>query len=140
MAKNEPKTRETDASVDDFIESVADANQREDARTIVQLMQAATKKPPKMWGTAIIGFDARPIKYASGHELDWPIIAFSPRKGNTVLYIMNGFPQYETLLAKLGPHKTGKACLYIKRLSDIDLRVLKTLITQSVKSVKASRA
>lgn len=140
MAKNEPKTRETDASVGDFIDSVADAHQREDARTVLQLMQAVTKKPPKMWGTAIIGFDSRPLQYASGRELDWPIIGFSPRKGKTVLYIMDGFPQYAELLAKLGPHKTGKSCLYIKRLSDVDLGVLKSLITQSVKSVKASRA
>jgi Domain of unknown function (DU1801) len=140
MAKNDPKTRETESSVDDFINRVTDAGQREDAHAIAQLMQAATRKPPKMWGAAIVGFDSRPIKYASGRELDWPVIAFSPRKGNTTLYIMDGFPQYEELLAKLGPHKTGKSCLYIKRLSDINLSVLKTMITQSVKSVKASRA
>jgi Domain of unknown function (DU1801) len=137
MAKNDIKTRPTEASVDAFIDAVPDAGQRDDARTIVQLMQAATKTPPQMWGGTIVGFGSRAIKYASGRELDWPIIAFSPRKGVTTLYIMDGFPKYQELLAKLGPHKTGKACLYIKRLSDIDLKVLKTLITQSVKSYSA---
>jgi hypothetical protein len=137
MAKNDIKTRPTEASVDAFIDAVADTGQRDDARMIVQLMQAVTKTPPQMWGGAIVGFGTRAIKYASGRELDWPIIAFSPRKGVTTLYIMDGFPKYEELLAKLGPHKTGKSCLYIKRLSDIDLKVLKTLITQSVKSYSA---
>jgi hypothetical protein len=137
MAKSDIKTRPTEASVDAFIDTVTDAGQRDDARTIVQLMQAATKNPPQMWGAGIVGFGVRPIKYASGRELDWPIIGFSPRKGVTTLYIMDGFPKYEELLAKLGPHKTGKACLYIKRLSDIDLKVLKTLIAQSVKSSSA---
>lgn len=97
-------------------------------------MQAATKAPPKMWGTSVIGFGTQTLKYPSGRELDWMIIGFSPRKANTVLYLAVDLTQHNELLAQLGKHKTGKGCLYIKHLSDIDTAVLKKLIALSVKS------
>ncbi len=128
MPKAELKTKKTEASVEQFIESVADEGQREDAREIVKLMAAATKAEAKMWGTAIVGFGSQKLKYASGRELDWMIIGFSPRKANTVLYIGAGNPKFESHLAKLGKHKVGKGCLYIKRLTDVDLKVLKDMI------------
>ena len=134
MPKAELKTTKTEASVDDFINAVADESQRADAHAIVKFMQAATKAPPKMWGTSIIGFGAQTLKYPSGRELDWMIIGFSPRKANTVLYLALDLTQHNELLAKLGKHKTGKGCLYIKYLGDIDIAVLKKLIAQSVKN------
>ena len=134
MSKAVLKTTRTEASVDDFINAIADSGQQADARAIVTLMQAATKASPKMWGASIIGFGSQTLKYESGRELDWMIIGFSPRKANTVLYLALDLTQYNGSLAKLGKHKTGKGCLYIKRLSDIDIAVLKKLIAQSVKS------
>ena len=134
MPKAELKTTKSEASVEDFINAVADEGQKADAHAIVKLMQAATKAPPKMWGTSIIGFGAQILKYPSGRELDWIIIGFSPRKANTVLYLAFDLNLHNELLVKLGKHKTGKGCLYIKHLSDIDIAVLKKLIAQSVKS------
>ena len=134
MPKAELKTTKTEASVDDFINAVADEGQRQDAHVIAKLMQTATKAPPKMWGASIIGFGSQPLKYPSGRELDWMVIGFSPRKANTVLYLAFDLKQHNELLAKLGKHKTGKGCLYIKRLDDINVKVLKEIITQSVKS------
>ena len=128
MPKTELKTKETEASVEQFIASVADEGQREDAREIVKIMSAATKADAKMWGSAIIGFGSRTIKYESGRELDWMAVGFSPRKSNTVFYIGAGNPKFESHLAKLGKHKVGKGCLYIKRLADVDLKVLKEMI------------
>ena len=134
MPKAELKTTKTEASVDDFINAVAEEGQQADAHAIVTLMQAATKAPPKMWGASIIGFGTQTLKYPSGRELDWMIIGFSPRKANTVLYLAFDLTQHNELLAKLGKHKTGKGCLYIKHLGDIDIAVLKKLIAQSVKN------
>ena len=134
MPKAELKTTKSEASVEDFINAVVDEGQKADAHAIVKLMQAATKAPPKMWGTSIIGFGAQILKYPSGRELDWIIIGFSPRKANTVLYLAFDLNLHNELLVKLGKHKTGKGCLYIKHLSDIDIAVLKKLIAQSVKS------
>jgi hypothetical protein len=131
--KPELKTRPTDASVESFIASITDEVMQQDARTVWRIMEKATGEKPVMWGPAIIGFGSRQLKYASGRELDWPIIAFSPRKQNLTLYIMDGHHPYDTLLAKLGKHSTSKACLYIKRLSDINLDVLTELINTSAK-------
>ena len=136
MAKAQLKTQKTEASVDDFIEAIADESQREDARAVIKLMRQASQAGPKMWGPSIVGFGSRTLKYESGRELDWMIIGFSPRKGNTVLYLPGGSPRHEALLGKLGKHKTGKGCLYIKHLADVDSKVLKELITQSVASCK----
>lgn len=95
-------------------------------------MKEATGEQPRMWGSSIVGFGAYKYRYASGHEGEWPIIGFSPRKNDLTLYIMPGFADYTELMAKLGKHKTGKSCLYIKKLDDVELPVLKKLITKSV--------
>jgi len=131
MAKYEPKTRETDASVEDFLNSVENKERREDAFRVLEMYKRATGLPPKMWGTAIIGFGTRPIKYADGSEMDWPIAAFSPRKQNMTIYAINGSAKQPELLAKLGKHSTSKACLYIKRLADVDEKVLEHIIKDS---------
>jgi hypothetical protein len=131
----EPKTKVNDASVDDFIAGIEPAR-RADCKAIVTLMQKATKSPPKMWGTAIVGFGIYSYTYESGRKGDWPLVAFSPRKQNLTLYIMSGFAEYDALMSKLGKHKTGKACLYINSLADVDLKVLEKLVKASVKYMK----
>ena len=131
MAKYEPKTRETDASVEDFLNSVENKERREDAFRVLEMYKRATGLPAKMWGTAIIGFGTRPIKYADGSEMDWPMAAFSPRKQNMTIYAVNGSAKQPELLAKLGKHSTSKACLYIKRLADVDEKVLEHIIKDS---------
>lgn len=134
MAK--PKTKPTKQTVAAFLKTVTDAQKREDAGTVIEIMRAATKADPVMWGTSIIGFGSYRYKYATGREGDWPIIGLSPRKQNLTIYIMQGFAERDGLMAKLGKHATGSSCLYIKRLSDIDLPTLKKLITLSVASMK----
>ena len=129
----ELKTKRNDASVDDFFNTIKDEHVREDCRAIADMMQKATKAKPQMWGTGIVGFGSRRYKYASGREIDWMLIAFSPRKQNITLYISSGFEGYDELTAKLGKHSCGKGCLYIKRLSDVHLPTLKKLINASVK-------
>lgn len=131
------KTMQNDASVVAFLETVEDDGKREDCLTIVKLMQAVTKAKPRMWGANMIGFGTYHYRYESGREGDWFLTGFSPRKQNLTLYIMAGFDRYETLLGKLGKFKTGKSCLYVKRLNDIDLSVLKQLIAASVRHMKA---
>jgi hypothetical protein len=127
----EPKTRPNKESVAKFIAAVPDAVKRGDCKVLVKLMQAATGCKPVMWGSGIVGFGSKPVKYADGHEQDWPAIAFSPRKQDLTLYIMPGFAKLGPLLKKLGKHKTAKACLYIKHLADVDLAVLKKIIENS---------
>ena len=112
----------------DFIAAVPDEVKRADCKALVKMMQAATGCKPVMWGTNIIGFGSKPIRYANGTELDWPAIAFAPRKNDLTIYIMPGFEQLEPLLKKLGKHKTAKVCLYIRRLADVDLAVLQKII------------
>ncbi len=131
----ELKTRPTDQSVEKFLNSINDEKTRHDCFTILELMKQITKAAPKMWGPSIIGFGSYHYKYESGREGDWFLTGFSPRKQNLTLYIMAGFRQYDELMKKLGKHKTGKSCLYIKRLDDIHLPTLKKLIQQSVKHV-----
>lgn len=131
MAK-EPKTKQTEASVEKFIDALTDVQTRDDCRTIIAMMRTSTKAEPKMWGSAIVGFGTFPLKYANGEERDWPLIAFSPRKQNLTLYIEHGFVKYDELMSKLGKHKTSKACLYIKSLKDIDIKILEKLIQGSV--------
>ena len=128
----EIKTKPTQASVEEFLNSINDEQVRQDSWTIVEMMQQAAKAKPQMWGTNIVGFGSYHYKYASGREADWMLIGFSPRKQNLTLYIMSGFEHYEELLAQLGKHTGGKACLYIKRLSDVHLPTLKKLIETSV--------
>ncbi len=132
MAKYELKTKATAVSVDDFIATVADERQRADAYKIIGMMERLTGHPPKMWGPSIIGFGLYHYKYASGHEGSFARMGFSPRKGNTVLYITDGYDKYADLMAKLGKHKTGRSCLYVKRLSDIDEAILEQLCVESL--------
>jgi hypothetical protein len=134
MAEN--KTQVTDADVMEFLNNVADARRREDSLAVLALMADVTGEEPKMWGSSIVGFGAYHYKYASGREGDMPLTGFSPRKQALTLYIMGGFEQYDDLLAKLGKHTTGSSCLYIKRLSDVDMGVLAELVTQSVEFMK----
>lgn len=132
----ELKTKQTEAPVADFLNSISDDQVREDCWKIAEIMEKATKAKPKMWGTSIVGFGTYTYKYASGREGDWPRIAFAPRKTNITLYITTGFAHYEDLMAKLGRHSRSKGCLHIKRLSDIHLPTLKKLVTDSVNDMK----
>ena len=137
MAKAEIKTKETLASVEDFLNEIADENVREDCRKIAALMEKATGAPAKMWGAAIVGFGSRHLKYASGRELDWMEIGFAPRKANFTLYLNVGEGWDEDLLSKIGKHKLGMGCLYFKRLSDIDESILEKLIEKSVENIRS---
>jgi hypothetical protein len=128
----EPKTQRNDNSVEDFLNGIADERKRRDAFAIAALMQKATKAKPQMWGSSIVGFGTYRLKYASGREADWPLVAFSPRKQNLTLYISSGFEGRSALLKKLGKHSTGKACLYIKSLDDVDVPTLREMIRRSV--------
>lgn len=130
----EAKTKPTGASVDDYIDAIADPVRREDCRTIAQIMEQITGAKPQMWGPSIVGFGTYTYVYATGRSGDWPLTGFSPRKAALTLYIMSGFENHPELMEKLGPHKTGKCCLYLKRLSDIHLPTLKKLITIGAKN------
>jgi hypothetical protein len=132
----EPKTRPTKASVTRFLDGIEDEDRRRDCKTLVRMMKAATGEPPTMWGTAIIGFGSQPLAYASGRTQDWPLIAFSPRKRDLTLYLGAGLGE-RALLAKLGKFKASKACLYVKRLSDVDLGVLEALIAAAIRTADA---
>ena len=135
----ELKTKLTNASVDKFLKGVKDEQTRADCYQIIEMMNKATKAEPKMWGTSIIGFGNIHLKYESGRELDWFPIGFSPRKQNITLYLTGGLEQKE-LLDKLGKYSTGKGCLYIKKLADVDVKVLNKLITTSVKKTPKNNA
>ena len=132
MAKYEPKTRKTEASVEGFLNTVDNEVRRNDAFRVLEMFKHATVEEPKMWGTAIVGFGSRKYKYADGSEMDWLATGFSPRKQNMTLYVINSSPNQPKLLERLGPYTTGKSCLYIKRLSDVDEKVLEALIKDSV--------
>jgi len=130
MADN--KTKPTKLSVSAFIEAITDQSRRADARALVKLMQKAAGEKPKMWGPSIIGFGSYHYTYDSGREGDMPVIAISPRKAASVLYGMTGFSGSDALLAKLGKHTRGKGCLYIKKLADVDQKVLETMAAKAV--------
>jgi hypothetical protein len=132
----ELKTQVTKASVDKFLAGIKDEKKREDCYQILKLMKKATKAEPKMWGPSIIGFGDYHYKYASGRENDWFVAGFSPRVQNLTLYMMGGLDN--ELLKKLGKYKTGKGCLYISKIEDIDTKVLSELITKSVKNLSKS--
>ena len=137
MAKNvEVKTKVNEASVEGFLNSVADEQVRKDCFEILKMMKQVTKEEPKMWGASIVGFGSYHYKGASGREGDWMLIGFSPRKQNLTLYLNHGFEVHKDLLKKLGKYKTGMGCLYIKNLDDVDKKVLKELVTESVKRMK----
>lgn len=133
----ETKTKVTTVSVETFLASVPDVGKRADAVALIDMMQSATGEKPRMWGPSIIGFGTYHYRYESGREGDSPLVGFSPRKAAMVLYIVTGFSGAEGLLAKLGKHTTGKSCLYVKRLSDIDLTFLRRLVDESVAAVRA---
>lgn len=135
----ELKTKETKASVAAFLNKISDVQRRKDCQTVLELMQRATGEKPKMWGSSIVGFGRYKYRYASGREGEWLVIGFSPRKTDLTLYIMRGFEESESLLAKLGKCKTGKGCLYIKRLDDVEIPVLKKLISKSVAMMASKR-
>ena len=125
------KTVPTDASVEDYLNSVPDEAKRQDSFALLELMEEVTGEKAVMWGDSIVGFGNYHYVYASGREGDWPVTGFAPRKQALTLYIMAGFDQYDELLARLGKHSTGKSCLYIKRLSDVDVDVLRELVAAS---------
>jgi hypothetical protein len=132
----ELKTRATKASVDTFLQGIKAEKRRQDCYTILKVMEKATKAEAKMWGTSIVGFGDHHYVYESGREGDWFLSGFSPRAQNLTLYSMGGFDR--ELLKNLGKYKTGKGCLYINKLEDVDLKVLQELIATSVKKVKAA--
>jgi hypothetical protein len=128
----EPKTRATSDSVEEFLAAVADERRRRDALAVCALMAEVTGEPPRMWGASMVGFGQHHYRYASGHEGDTFLIGFAPRRTALTVYLMDGFDGREELLARLGKHSTGKACLYIKRLDDVDVDVLRELVAASV--------
>jgi hypothetical protein len=128
----ELKTKKTALSVHAFLKKIPEVQKRKDAVTILGLMEKATKAKGKMWGTAIVGFGDRHLKYESGRELDWFVMGFSPRKQNLALYISGAVQERKALLKKLGKHKTGKSCLYINKLEEVDLDVLKEIISKGL--------
>ncbi len=130
----ELKTRVNDQSVTAFLDKVSDDQRRKDCYTVVEMMKKATGAEPKMWGDSIVGFGSYHYKYASGREADWLLTGFSPRKQNLTLYFMTGFEDYQDILRRLGKFTTGKGCLYIKKLGDVNLELLQELITQSVQA------
>ena len=119
-----------------FLNSVEDEQKRKDCFEILKMMKQVTRESPKMWGSSIVGFGSYHYKGASGREGDWMLTGFSPRKQNLTLYLMGGFDPHKNLLKKLGKHKTSVGCLYIKNLDDVDKKVLKELVTESVKTMK----
>lgn len=130
------KTKKNDSNVEDFLNSVSDEKKKSDSFKILNLMQEITQEKPFMYGTSIVGFGAFNVTYASGRESNWFQAGFSPRKQALTLYIMDGFDNYQALLESLGKHKTGKSCLYIKNLDDVDFKVLTQLISESVQHLK----
>ncbi len=134
----ELKTKRNEGDVATFIESIEDDTKREDSQALVEMLSNVTGEPGAMWGTGIVGFGSHHFVYESGREGDWFKIGFSPRKQSLTPYIMPGFSEYADLLGQLGKHSTGKSCLYVKRLSDIDIDVLEELATRSVAHMEKS--
>ena len=139
MAKYQAKTTETTLSVKDFIKKIPEAERQKDALAIVDIMEKQSGFPAKMWGPAIIGFGSYHYVYESGHEGDAPLVGFSPRKNEFALYLSAAFEKREELLKQFGKHKSGKACIYIKKIEDINVDVLKKMITASLKYSKANK-
>ena len=127
----EPKTQATRADVAEFLAAIPDDQRRADSEAICRLISEETGEPPRMWGKGIVGFGSYRMTYADGREADWMALGFAPRKQNLVVYLMDGFDGYQELLSRLGAHSTGKACLYLKQLSEVDLGVLRELIARS---------
>ena len=136
MAKSKAKTVETKNSITDFINSIPDETKKKDCFAIIELMKKQTGFDAKMWGPSIVGFGSYHYKYESGREGDAPLVAFSPRKSEISLYLSSSFENRAELLQKFGKHKSAKACIYIKKLEDIDTQVLEKMISLSIKHVK----
>jgi hypothetical protein len=134
--KSENKTKQTKKRVSEFIDAIKDQEKRNDSLVLVQIMESATGEKGRMWGETIVGFGMYHYIYESGREGDWLKVAFSPRKQNLTVYLTYGMSRQTDLLEKLGKHETGKACLYIHRLADVDLDVLKEMILRSYQSFK----
>lgn len=132
----ELKTQKNNGDVRAFLESVENKKRREDSFKVLELMSDVLDDEPKMWGSSIVGFGDYQYKYASGREGEWFLCGFSPRKQNLTLYIMSGFDEYDALMKKLGKHKTGKSCLYINKLEDVDMDVLRQLVKKSVEHME----
>jgi len=133
----ERKTQQTTASVESFLNLIEDEGRRQDCFRVLEIMKAATKSEPAMWGTSIVGFGRYNYKPESGSKGEWFLAGFAPRKQDLTLYLMSGAYRYPELLKKLGKHRTGRACLYIKKLGDVHLPTLKQLIKQSIADVRA---
>ena len=133
----ELKTKATNTSVSKFLNAVEDKQRRADCKTVARLMRDATGKVAKLWGTSMVGYGSYDFKYESGREGSWFLCGFSPRAQSLTLYIMPGFSKFDTLMSNLGKYKTGKSCLYIKKLDDVDLALLKQLIDESVKHMRS---
>ena len=133
----EPKTRPTNASVAAFLGAIPQPERRRDARDVAAMMRAATGARAAMWGPTIVGFGRQPITGSTGQATDWPIAAFAPRSAGLVLYFMADFLAHHPLLPRLGKHRVGKSCLYIRRLADVDLPTLRLLVSSSVRAVQA---
>lgn len=133
----ELKTKLNDASVDEFLYRTTEGERLNDCLTIRDLMQQITGEPAKMWGPSIVGFGTYHYKYKSGREGDWMLIGFSPRKNALTLYVMDGYSDYQNELEHLGKFTKGKGCLYIKRLADIDLKLLQQIIEKSINKIKS---
>lgn len=132
----EIKTQKTKASVKDFLDSIEDETKRRDAKAVDKLMREVTGEKPQMWGPTIVGYGQYHYVYASGREGDWMQVGFSPRKAALTLYIMPGFERYDGLMQKLGKYTTGKSCLYLKKLADVDMEVLRELVAASVEHMR----
>ena len=135
----ELKTKATNESVTDFLNKVTDKGRRDDCFAVLEIMKDVTGEEPRMWGPSIVGFGRYHYKYQSGREGEWMITGFSPRKGDLTLYIMPGLDAFPDLMKRLGKFKTGKSCLYIKKLEDVDPGVLRQLVKQSVKKMAGTR-
>ena len=136
MQVSKPKTKSTKVSVESHIAAIKNEDQRNDAQTLVALMRRVTRQEPRMWGPSIVGFGSYHYQYASGHEGDSPLAAFAARGRELVVYIEADFEGRDILLARLGEHKTGKVCVYIRRLASVDLKVLEGLVTRSMAETK----
>lgn len=136
------KTKPTSQRVAEYLNAIADESRRRDCKKLSSLMKRVTGAAPKMWGTSIVGFGSFHYKYASGHEGDTCMVGFSSRKGDISVYLLSGYesPRIKALLAQLGPHKTGKACLYLKHLDDIQLPVLEQLVALSIAETRRRHA
>ncbi|HET6647641.1 MAG TPA: DUF1801 domain-containing protein [Pyrinomonadaceae bacterium] len=135
----ELKTKPTKASVPGFLNKVADKSRREDCLKVLEIMKDVTGEDPEMWGDSIVGFGRYRYEYESGTKGEWMITGFSPRKGDLTLYLMSGFDGVADLMSRLGKHKTGKSCLYLKKLADVDVKVLRKIVEKSVKGMASRR-